>query len=112
MESKVIGVESLCLEGLVDYSIQAEVRSTLGTLHPAEALPKTRQPPAKHCTWLQCEWHHNFEVWTANCTWLQTDWHHNFEVWIAKFGLPLSSFQSSKSYNACRHTGFLGWSPS
>ena len=24
MESKVIGVESLCLEGLVDYSIQAE----------------------------------------------------------------------------------------
>ena len=25
VESKVIGVESLCLEGLVDYSIQAEV---------------------------------------------------------------------------------------
>ena len=25
MESKVIGVESLCLEGLVDYSIQAKV---------------------------------------------------------------------------------------
>ena len=24
MESEVIGVESLCLEGLVDYSIQAE----------------------------------------------------------------------------------------
>ena len=24
MESKVISVESLCLEGLVDYSIQAE----------------------------------------------------------------------------------------
>ena len=24
MESKVIGVKSLCLEGLVDYSIQAE----------------------------------------------------------------------------------------
>ena len=24
MESKVIGVESLCLEGLVDYSIRAE----------------------------------------------------------------------------------------
>ena len=24
MESKVIGVRSLCLEGLVDYSIQAE----------------------------------------------------------------------------------------
>ena len=24
MESRVIGVESLCLEGLVDYSIQAE----------------------------------------------------------------------------------------
>ena len=24
MEPKVIGVESLCLEGLVDYSIQAE----------------------------------------------------------------------------------------
>ena len=24
MESKVIGVESLCLEGLVNYSIQAE----------------------------------------------------------------------------------------
>ena len=24
MESKVIGVESLCLEGLVDYSIHAE----------------------------------------------------------------------------------------
>ena len=24
MKSKVIGVESLCLEGLVDYSIQAE----------------------------------------------------------------------------------------
>ena len=24
MESKVIGVESLCLEGLVEYSIQAE----------------------------------------------------------------------------------------
>ena len=24
MESKVIGVESLCLEGLVDYSIKAE----------------------------------------------------------------------------------------
>ena len=24
VESKVIGVESLCLEGLVDYSIQAE----------------------------------------------------------------------------------------
>ena len=24
LESKVIGVESLCLEGLVDYSIQAE----------------------------------------------------------------------------------------
>ena len=24
MDSKVIGVESLCLEGLVDYSIQAE----------------------------------------------------------------------------------------
>ena len=24
MESKVIGVESLCLEGLIDYSIQAE----------------------------------------------------------------------------------------
>ena len=24
MESKVIGVESMCLEGLVDYSMQAE----------------------------------------------------------------------------------------
>ena len=24
MESKIIGVKSLCLEGLVDYSIQAE----------------------------------------------------------------------------------------
>ena len=24
MESKVVGVESLCFEGLVDYSIQAE----------------------------------------------------------------------------------------